>query len=185
MRRLRSPITLPFAVKLYDQSLHTAYISSNGVLEYVSSDYAFGNSCPACAYLRPYHCWILGRLATYKFGPGRLQRHRRHGAKPHICISNGAQSAWYRSTPVDFEIVLHENSNNFEIVYGAQTGGNGIQRYDRRAARPSSTTRSTPTTRPSLLQGLMLSYTKQECAVSTPTDTPVPPTHTPVPARPN
>jgi hypothetical protein len=179
-------VTLPFTVKLYDQSFTEANISSNGVLEYISGAYPYGN---APLPVPVYDHTIVGfwdDLCTLTNCYGTPCT----GCNVYMAVTGSApnRTAYYEwrgldlgnnNLPIDFEIALHENSNNFEVIYGAQTAGNGVSattgvQRDMQYYTQYSYNQAVIT------PGLMVSYTKQDCPAGTPTatDTPVPPTAT-------
>jgi len=177
-------ITLPFEVKLYDQPFTEANVSSNGVLEFVSSSFPFGNSAlPAIVYDHTIAGFWDDLLLT---AAGNGVYSSTAGTAPNRIFYlewKGVVPA-AGNAPVDFEMVLHENSNNFEVVYGAQTGGNGVSATSG-VQRDQQYFTQYSYNQAILTPGLMLSYTKQDCLVSTPTATnTVAPasTNTPVPS---
>jgi hypothetical protein len=182
-----APINLPFTVKLYDQSFTTANISSNGVLEFGSGDFAYGNSAlPVPIYDHTIVGFWDDLLLT---GSGQGVYSATAGTAP-----NRTMYLEWRATslgtgqPLDFEIVLHENSNNFEVVYGTQTGGNGASATTG-VERDMQYFTQHSYNQAIITPGLMLSYTKQDCPTSTPTTAPTntpttaPPSNTPIPTQ--
>ncbi len=181
-------ITLPFPVKLYDQAFTDAYASSNGVLEFVSSSFPYGNAAlPVIVYDHTI-AGFWDDLAMTGYGPSvcLVPQRARHPTGQYY-LEWSAVALEVSNAPVNFEMVLHENSNNFEVVYGTQTGGNGVSATTG-VQRDLQYFTQYSYNQAIITPGLMLSYTKQDCPVSTPTTAPsntpttAPPSDTPTTA---
>src|SRR5205085_332115 len=126
----RTPIALPFPVTFYDQTFFSVVISSNGNLQFTgASDSDFANGCPLPAG------WVIDLIAPYwqdlydaDIAAGQGVFTSVSGTTPsrifniefreNLCCSPG--------TPLlDFEVRLHEDTPNFEIIYGALNGNTG------------------------------------------------------------
>ena len=168
-----TPIALPFPVTFYGTSYNNAVVDSNGTLQFVSDFTAFSNAClPSVNHndtIFPY--W--DDLYTVDTAGGQGIFTAVTGSAPNrtfivewraqFCCSSGAPV-------VDFEILLHEDSPNFEVVYGSLNGntGSGATIGVQKDTGSSFTQFSCNTA--SLSDGLMVSYTLDTCG--TPTATP-------------
>jgi choice-of-anchor B domain-containing protein len=170
-------ITFPFPVTVYDQVYTSANVSSNGNLQFVSSDTAYSNVClPDATHdttIYPY--W--DDLYTVNSGYGIYTTVL--GSAPNRTFVIEWRDQYYPgSGTANFEVLLHENTPNFEIVYGTITNGNtsataGVQRdtgsrftqYFCNGTGGASTGQ--------------VNYTLPSCGTATPTVTPGGPTFTP------
>jgi hypothetical protein len=163
-------IDLPFGVKLYGDTFTSAFISSNGSVEFGSSDSAYGNAClPAIVYD---HTIIAYWDDLNTAGTGLGIYTATTGAEPNrdFHIEWRAQTfSGSGNPPVNFEVVLHEGSNNFEMVYAAVYNGGadttiGVQRDERYFTEFSCNTSS-------VAAGTQLSFTIGDCPIPTSTPT--------------
>jgi hypothetical protein len=129
-------ITLPFPVQLYDQFFTNGFVSSNGVLSLGSGEFPFGNACLPV----PVHPYSI--LAYWDDLDTRTTACSTCGVFPEIqgTAPNRTYILEWRTevlnnngTPAIFEIVLHENTNAFEIIYSNIVNGTsdrtiGVQR---------------------------------------------------------
>ncbi|MEO8287775.1 MAG: S-layer homology domain-containing protein [Chloroflexota bacterium] len=167
-------MTLPFGVKLYGTTFTNAYISSNGNLEFGSSDSAYGNDCLPVVVFDHSIMAYWDDLNTAGTDLGIFTQVTGTAPNRALHIEWRAQTFSSPNTDVvNFEIVLHEGSNNFEIVYGTvYQGGDdttiGVQRDERYYTQVSCNTAS-------VAAGTQLSFTIGDCPVptSTPTTPPV------------
>lgn len=169
-------ISLPFPISLYDQSFTIANISSNGVLEFASSDFAFGSAClpvPIYAYT------IAGfwdDLLLTSSGQGVYSATTGSAPNRTFTLEWRATDIGAPGNPaVNFEIILHEGSANFEVQYGTTTGGLGISATTGVQRDQASFTQFSCNTA-AITPGLLLSYTIPNC--------PPPPTASPTTAPP-
>src|SRR5207237_1267100 len=115
-------ITLPFAVTLYNAPLSDAYVSSTGVIEFGTSDYAFGN---ACLPVPIYSYAVLGYwddLITSCSGCGVFTSTSGTAPSRIFNVEWRAQVLGTQNFPLNFEIRLYEGSNQVDVQYG--TAGN-------------------------------------------------------------
>jgi hypothetical protein len=173
-------VPLPFPVTLYDQTFNSINVSSNGVVSFGGSNFAFGN---ACLPVPIYDYSIMGfwdDLTTNSGGDGVYSTTTGTSPNRTFYLEFRAKSLDVASAPVNFEFVFHEGSDDFEVVYGATVAGNGltatsgVQRNMQYFTQYSCNSAT-------LLPGLMLSYTIADCPVPTvtPTSPPATPTNTP------
>ena len=112
-----SNITLPFAYSLYDQSFTSAYVSSNGQLDFGTGDFNYVNVClpnvQASYAIFPHWTDLLtsdagDRIFTSVSGssPNRIFNIE---WRAHNYSDNGA---------VNFEVRLYEGQQKFDIIYG-------------------------------------------------------------------
>ncbi len=116
-------ITLPFTYSLYGQSFISAFVTSNGQLDFSSpADSGFANtSLPDLAA----HDAIFAHwcdLDTSRPGGGIFTS--MSGDTPHRVFNIEWRAVYSLSTtPADFEVRLHEDSPQFDIIYGADGDG--------------------------------------------------------------
>jgi len=169
-----SPVTLPFAVTLFGTTYPAGTViqgSSNGSLDFVGSASPFGTSCPLPdsridrsilpfqGDLRTDNISHTGEgifISTTGVAPNRDFNVEWRAEE----FSGGGQ--------VNFEVVLHENTNCFDVIYGV-TSDNG-------AAEESGAQKSTtgPATQFSCLTatltpGLKVQYCPNSCPGPVPT----------------
>ncbi|MDQ3706740.1 MAG: S-layer homology domain-containing protein [Chloroflexota bacterium] len=116
-------ITLPFAVNLYHETYTNAFVSSNGVLQFASSDFSYGNDClPALVFD---HAIAAYWDDLYTDGGNQGVFWKVSGQAPnrkyHVEWRAGTYSG---PDPINFEVRLREGSSNFEIAY-SQVYSNG------------------------------------------------------------
>jgi hypothetical protein len=175
-------ITLPFPVRLYDQTFTSAYVSSNGMLEFASSDFAFGNAClpvPIFGYT------VIG------YWDDLDTRTTCSGCGIYTVVSGSAPNRVFNvewrahvlatGQSINFEMQFMENSNGgFTIVYGTSIGQGGLSATVGVEKNMSASTQYTCNTA-NITPGLMLIFGSPPCltpttvpATNTPTQPPVP-----------
>ena len=121
-------VSLPFAVHFYDQTFSALTVSSNGNIQFVSVNQVYNNLClpvDTMTYLiAPY--W--DDLYDIDSASGQGIFTSVSGTAPNrifnvefrerFCCSSGPPI-------LNFEVRLHENTSNFEIIYGNLTGNDG------------------------------------------------------------
>ncbi len=189
-------IALPFAFKVYDQTLSTVYVSSNGRLDFVTNNDPGGylTSClPAPPNQGPYaytvfslwhdlrtdvglsgcSAWSNGCgifTSTSGSAPNRIFNIEFHTVR----FANNAQTQ-------QFEVRLYENSptQRFDVIYGAINGVAASDTGGVQGPTPLYTQDFCNTTAPS---NVSHTYTLAGCGTPTPTPTNTPtgaPTNTP------
>ena len=135
-------INLPFSVQFYDQTFNTAIVGSNGTLGFVANGNAFTNAClPAAAEdmaILPHWDDLetvagLPGCSTWTNGCGIFTSVT--GSMPNRIFNVQWHAVFFAdtSTTADFEIQLHESTNQIDFIYGDVTGGGtsatvGVQR---------------------------------------------------------
>ena len=120
-------IALPFGFAFYGQVFSNATLSSNGNLQFLSSDISYANTCLPYGGFSYAIAPFWDDLYTGDSGSGEGIFTSISGTAPNrifniewravACCSGGAPT-------FDFEIRLDENSPRFDIIYGTM-GGNG------------------------------------------------------------
>ena len=121
-------ISLPFPVTFYDETFNSVNISSNGNLQFTSSNIAFTNLClpinTMTDLIAPYWDDLYdvdsanGQGVFTSISGTAPNRIFNIEFKEEFCCSGGPPI-------LDFEVRLHENTPNFEIIYGALNGNTG------------------------------------------------------------
>ena len=135
-------INLPFSVQFYDQSFTTAIVGSNGTLGFVANGNAFTNAClPAAAEnmaILPHWDDLqtntgLTGCSTWANGCGIFTSVS--GTAPNRIFNIEWHAVFFanNATTADFEIRLHESTNQIDLIYGDVFGDGtsatvGVQR---------------------------------------------------------
>ncbi|MEA2575797.1 MAG: large repetitive protein [Chloroflexia bacterium] len=168
-------ITLPFAINLYHETYTHAFVSSNGVLQFVSSDFSYGNDCLPAKVFDHAIAAYWDDLYTDDVGMGVYWAVS--GQAPNRKYNLEWRAGTYSgSGPVNFEIRLREGSSNFEIAYTqVYTNGRdatiGVQ-SSYLGAGTAHTQVSCNTA--GMSAGTLLSFTLPSCSGATPTSTVTP-----------
>jgi hypothetical protein len=122
-----STIALPFPVSFYDQQFNTATVSSNGVLEFLSNNSSFTNICLP-DITRDYAIfphWDDQRTdtgfagcAAYPNGCGIFTVVTGTVGSRTFAIEWQAVYFDNNAQVANYEVVFHEGSNTFDIIYG-------------------------------------------------------------------
>jgi hypothetical protein len=124
-----TPITLPFPVTFYDQTFFSVGISSNGNLQFTGTDAQdFSNVCLPTANLIDLIAPYWDDLSTADTASGQGVFTSVTGTAPNriFNIEFRENFTGVDGPPVlDFEVRLHEDTPNFEIIYGALNGNTG------------------------------------------------------------
>src|SRR5437870_3109703 len=123
-----TPIALPFPLTFYDQTFFSVKISSNGNLQFTdANDSPFGACLPymfMSDLIAPYWADLYDGDADSGQGvftsvsgtaPNRIFNIE---FRENLCCSGGPPM-------LNFEVRLHEDTPNFEIIYGALNGNTG------------------------------------------------------------
>ncbi len=202
-------ITLPFSATLYGQQFGTAYLTSNGQLDFTAPDESSANAELPDPNATDAIFAHWGDLRTDTTQPDGSQS----GIFTAITGTVGSRTfaiewrATYYDTgdPVDFEVILYENSPRFDVIYGnVDEGGSsatvGVQQgtgdsYTQYESNTGATLRSgldlcftpdTSTSNPSSMTSQGDVSHSRPYQTDAPTDTPTPtltdtPTDTPTP----
>ncbi|HET9495022.1 MAG TPA: hypothetical protein VFR15_12395, partial [Chloroflexia bacterium] len=187
-------IALPFPFQLYGVTYNSANVSTNGNIQFTTTNIDWQNVC----------------LPAASFGPTIFAHWDNLNTVPHancagypggVCgifttVSGSAPNRTFviewrtiyqylGAPPVNFEVLLHEGRSDFDVVYGTVpeiglSSTEGVQRY----FGLDGFTQYACNAAASLTNGLKLTYQYVTCpptATSTPTRTPVPPTPVPTP----
>ena len=143
-------INLPFSVQFYDQTFGTAIVGSNGTLGFVANGNAFTNAClPAAAEnMAVLPNWDdqrtdigLPGCSTWTNGCGIFTSVS--GTTPNRVFNIEWHAVFFAdtSTTADFEIQLHESTNQIDFIYGDVAGGGssatvGVQARHRERLHP-------------------------------------------------
>jgi hypothetical protein len=153
-----TPIVFPFAVNIYGDVFAGANVSSNGDLQFTSASTVFTTSCPLpdpnfgetiFAYRDDLHTGGAGEGIFTSIS----------GVAPNRIFNIEWRTHYFgRGGTANFEIRLRENSNSFDVIYGA-TADNGSEESSgvQRSASGPATTYSCFT--PDLTPGLKVTYT--------------------------
>jgi hypothetical protein len=181
-------ITLPFPIKLYDQTFNNATIASNGNIQFVTTDFAYGNAC------LPVPIFEYGIIAywddlTTSCPNCGIYTSVSGDAPDRIFNVEWRSQVLGVNTAARFEIRLYEGQDKFDLVYGnvidaGRSATIGVQRDMGAFTQYSCNTVS-------VTPNLMLTFTLPACAIETATpvatstiqatQTPVDPTSTTVP----
>src|SRR5205807_5246724 len=116
-----TPIALPFPVTFYDQIFFSVGISSNGNLQFTGvSNSDFFNACLPTALVTDVIAPYWDDLYTGDIATGQGVFTSVTGTAPNRIFNIEWRANFCCATGVvlDYEIRLHENSPNFEIIYG-------------------------------------------------------------------
>jgi len=138
-----TPITMPFAVELYGTSQTSALADSNGVLAFTSAESTFQSSClPSLDYTDAiFPFWDDLRTdnsqadcASYPGGTCGIFTAVTGSAPNRTFVVEWRATFFQHAGLAHFEILLHENTSDFEVVYGTFSQGSttnataGVQR---------------------------------------------------------
>jgi subtilisin-like proprotein convertase family protein len=173
-------MTLPFSVNLYGQTFTTANVSTNGNLQFSSSNSTFTNVClPTTSVnnlMAPHWDDLdLTITITDTFVPGIYTAvsgpsgSRVLNIEWRGCLFQGTSHNTC-DAPVDFEVRMYEGQDNFDFIYGTVTnGGVSATASVQRGLGPQSTQFSCNTA--SLSAGQQLSFAQPPCVTATPSPT--------------
>jgi hypothetical protein len=127
-------VTLPFPIALYDRTFTSAQITSNGVVEFASADFAYGNVClPAVPIYQYAVVAYWDDLITSGAGLGVFTSVSGSAPNRIFNVEWRAQVLNNNNTQANFEARFYEGSNQVDLVYGTVIGGTsdytiGVQR---------------------------------------------------------
>ena len=127
-----TPVTIPFPVSLYGTSYTSAMVDSNGVLAFTAATSTFTNTClPGTPYTDAiFPHWDDQRTdaqtgcASFPGGVCGIFT-AVTGSAPNRTFVVEWRTVYFASTTTtaNYEVLLHEGSSNFEVVYGTLAGG--------------------------------------------------------------
>ena len=171
-------IALPFPVTFYDQTFFSVGISSNGNLQFTgASDSDFFNECPlptarVIDLIAPY--W--GDLHDEDTANGQGVFTSVSGTAPNRIFNIEFRENLFgvAGPPIlDFEVRLHEDTPNFEIIYGSLNGNTGDSATVGAQRDTGSHFTQFECNTGGLVDGLQLNFVYASgCASPTPTPTP-------------
>jgi N-acetylneuraminic acid mutarotase len=137
-----APITLPFAVKLYNQTFTSVNASSNGNLQFSGADTSWTNTCPPAGSFDNTILAFWDDLETTANAAGCAGYPGGacgiftgvSGTAPHRTFNIEWRAVYHNnlSNAVHFEVVLYEDASAFDVIYGAGVDGAsatvGVQR---------------------------------------------------------
>ena len=185
-------ITLPFAFRLYELSFTSAYVSSNGQLDFQQDDSSYLNTClpdTAASYAIFPH-WQDMRTdggtgcSAYTSGCGVFTS--TSGSAPNRVFNIEWRAVYYSSgLQVNFEVRLYEGNaqGRFDLIYGSiPEGGSGATVGVQKDTGSAYTEFECDAG--GLSTGLLVTFEQPTCASPTPVPTLVPTqTATPVPTN--
>lgn len=178
-------IPLPFTYNFYGQSFDSVNASSNGNLQFTSSNSSdYTNTClpaPALnnAILAHWQDLCTGNCFIYSCDVGCGVFTSVSGSAParifniewHACLPNGI----FGCDEVHFEVRLYEGQNRFDIVYGTVNGsGSGATVGVQRGTGTGGGFTQFECNQGNLQPGLLLTFIAPVCVIDTPTITQTP-----------
>jgi hypothetical protein len=163
-------IALPFPFSLYGQTFTMVNASSNGNLQFSSSDTTFTNTClPAAMFNNSILPHWDDQLLT---GAGQGIYTSITGTAPNRVFNIEWRGGYFSgSGTVNYEVRLFENSTTFEVIYGTVTQGGTSATVGVQRGTGASFTQFECNTAGTIAAGLKLTFTASGC---TPTNTPEP-----------
>src|SRR5438034_1935408 len=170
-------IALPFPVTFYDQTFFSVGISSNGNLQFTGANESdFGNACPPTATVIDLIAPYWQDLHDDDAASGQGVFTSVSGTAPNRIFNiEFRENLFGVDGPplLDFEVRLHEDTSNFEIIYGALTGNTGSLATVGAQRDIGSHFTQFECDTGGLLDGLQLNFVYASgCALPTPTPTP-------------
>jgi hypothetical protein len=171
------PITLPFPVNLYEGTFTNATLSSNGNMQFVTTDFAFGNACLPVPIFEYGIVAYWDDLITDCDNCGIFTSVTGSAPNRIFNVEWRAEVLGEQTTPANFEIRLYEGQTKFDLVYGTvlQLGNGATIGVQRDLGASTQFECNSPG---SVTPNLLLSFTLAPCGNGT-TTTPTPPTKTP------
>ncbi|HKP51842.1 MAG TPA: S-layer homology domain-containing protein [Chloroflexia bacterium] len=126
-------VTLPFPVRIYERTFTSAQISSNGVIEFASADFAYGNTCLPVPIYEYTVSVYWDDLLTSAAGDGVFTSVS--GSAPNRIwnVDFRTQVLNNNNQAADFEARFYEADGQIDLIYGTILNGTsdytiGIQR---------------------------------------------------------
>jgi hypothetical protein len=113
-------VALPFAVTFFGTPYSSVNVSSNGSVQFGGSTTAFSNPCLPSGNGVAKIAGFWDDLRTDGSGEGWFMTTSGSSGSRVVTLREQAE-IFGGGGPVNFEVRLHENSSNFEIVYGSTT----------------------------------------------------------------
>src|SRR6266480_4448300 len=168
-------VSLPFSVHFYDQTYSGLNVSSNGNIQFVSARNDFSNACPLPTSIMNYLIapyWDDLYDGDTAGGQGIFTSVS--GTAPNRIFNIEFREALCCDIGValDFEVRLHEDTSNFEIIYGALNGNTGSSATVGVQRDLGSRSTQFECNTGGLIDGLQLNFTYSAPACGSPTPTP-------------
>jgi hypothetical protein len=166
-----TPITLPFPFTFYGTTYPagaTVQASSNGSLDFIGSAAPFGTACPLPdsridRSILPYQ----GDLYTINAPTGIFTSVT--GTAPNRDFNIEWRAQYFPGTGnANFEIVLHENTQCFDVIYGANDNSGSIEESGVQNGPAGPATQFSCNTA-TLTAGLKVTYCPNSCPAPVPT----------------
>jgi hypothetical protein len=176
-------ITLPFPIKMYEQTFLNASLSSNGSIQFQTADFAYGSDCLPVPIFEYAAIAYWDDLVTSCTNCGIYTSIS--GSEPERIFNvEWRAQVLSNNTQANFEIRMYEAENRFDFVYGTViAAGNGATIG---VQRDGITSTEYACDMPgSITPGLLLTFTAPECPPASPTPTlpPILPTMTNTPVN--
>jgi hypothetical protein len=112
-------ITLPFTIRLYEGAFNNAYISSNGNIQFASSNFAFGNACLPVPVYNYAAIVYWDDLVTNCAGCGVFTSVTGSAPTRIFNVEWRTQILGANNASANFEARFYEGSNQVDFVYAA------------------------------------------------------------------
>ncbi len=156
-------VSLPFPVKLYNSTFTTVNLGSNGNAQFSSTSTEYSNVClPVGTFNNAIFAHWDDLMTSIRPGDGIFTSVS--GVSPGRIFNIEWRSTHYPGTgSAHFELRLHENSSQFEVVYDTITGGGNSATVGAQMATGASFSQYACNTIGSISQGLMLTFALPPC----------------------
>jgi N-acetylneuraminic acid mutarotase len=178
-----NPVAIPFTFNFYGQSFTSVNASSNGNLQFSSTDVTWTNTCLPAALFNYSILPHWDDLLLTGAGQGIFTSVT--GSAPNRILNIEWIGAYFSGGgTVDFEVRLYETTNRIDVIYGTVTQGGSSATVGVQRDTGSAFTQYSCNTAGTLAAGQLLTFTIAGCPTPTPTPSPSPtrtPTPTPTP----
>lgn len=156
-------VSLPFPVRLYNSTFSSVNLSSNGNAQFSSSSAEYSNVCLPVGTFN-YAIFAHWDDLMTSIGPTDGIFTSVSGVSPARIFNIEWRATYFPGNGrAHFELRLHENSSQFEMVYDTITGGGGSATVGAQLGTGSSFSQFACNTAGSLTRGLMLSFALPPC----------------------
>jgi hypothetical protein len=157
-------VALPFPVKLYGSTYSSVNLSSNGNAQFGSNDAAFSNACLPTGTMNATIFPHWDDLMT-SIRPGDGIFTSVSGVSPGRVLNIQWRTTYFPGTgSANFELRLHENSSQFEMVYDTVTGGGNSATIGVQSGPGTTFTQYACNSTGSVTIGRLLTYSLPACA---------------------
>ena len=166
-----TPITLPFPITVFGSTFTSVQASSNGAINLTGASAAFGSACPLPdarfqAAIFPFQTDLRTDNNTLT-GEGIFTAVT--GTAPNRTFIIEWRAEYFSGgAPANFEVVFHEGSACFDVVYGAtgDTGASASAGVQQSGTGPAT---QFSCNQPTLTNGLKVTYCPNNCPAPIPT----------------